>query len=153
VDGGQSPFGLGVFALGRPDAAAAPARAAGRRLARGASSVVGNTILLTVPETPLDKTTTSKYQAQIPPNGRLAGLITRDLSERPAAARAVCFRRGVAAEGASRADATADEPVAVEAVGLLLGRTAALRLPTGHAPRERPRRAAVPRHLGSRAAR
>ena len=43
--------------------------------------LAGNTIVLILPEQPLDRTTTAKYQAQIPPNGRLAGLITRDLAE------------------------------------------------------------------------
>lgn len=43
--------------------------------------VAGNTVVLKLPEAWLDRTRTAKYQAQIPPNGRLAGLISRDLAE------------------------------------------------------------------------
>src|SRR5262249_30253988 len=40
--------------------------------------VSGNTITLDVPAKPHDKVNTPKYQAQMPANGRLAGLIRRD---------------------------------------------------------------------------
>jgi hypothetical protein len=43
--------------------------------------VQGNTIVLNVPEQRLDRIYTAKYQAQMPPNGRLAGLIHRDGDE------------------------------------------------------------------------
>ncbi len=43
--------------------------------------VSGNTLVVTLPEDSLEKTRSAKYQARIPPNGRLAGLIARDLSE------------------------------------------------------------------------
>lgn len=43
--------------------------------------VSGNTIVVTLPEASLDKTASSKYQAKIPPNGRLAGLISPDPDE------------------------------------------------------------------------
>jgi hypothetical protein len=40
--------------------------------------VHGNTITLSLPETPLDKVLTPKYQVQMWPNARLAGLIRKD---------------------------------------------------------------------------
>jgi hypothetical protein len=43
--------------------------------------VQGNTIVLSIPEQRLDRIYTAKYQAQMPPNGRLAGLIHRDGDE------------------------------------------------------------------------
>ena len=43
--------------------------------------VAGNYIIMQLPDTSLDKTSTRKYRAQIPPNGRLAGLIARDLND------------------------------------------------------------------------
>jgi hypothetical protein len=55
----------------RPDDALPPVR----------HQVVGNTITLKVPVENHAKTATTKYQAQIRPNGRLAGLIARDLDE------------------------------------------------------------------------
>src|SRR5207248_2584126 len=41
-------------------------------------TVRGNTITLALPTTAHDKATTSKYKAQMLPNGRLAGLISKD---------------------------------------------------------------------------
>jgi hypothetical protein len=40
--------------------------------------VHGNTIVLHVPEQPLDRVQTAKYQVQIPANGRLAGMVRKD---------------------------------------------------------------------------
>jgi hypothetical protein len=43
--------------------------------------VRGNTITLALPTTAHEKATTSKYKAQMLPNGRLAGLVSKDLDE------------------------------------------------------------------------
>jgi hypothetical protein len=43
--------------------------------------VRGNTIVVSLPEATHDKAVSGKYRAQIPPNGRLAGLITKSLDE------------------------------------------------------------------------
>jgi hypothetical protein len=40
--------------------------------------VHGRTILLSIPPEPLDKVTSARFQAQMPPNGRLAGLVRKE---------------------------------------------------------------------------
>src|SRR5262249_13115883 len=43
--------------------------------------VRGNTITVTLPETAYDQVTTAKFQAQMRPNARLAGLLRKDADE------------------------------------------------------------------------
>jgi hypothetical protein len=70
-------WGDPTLTLPRPDPPAAalpPVRCA----------VDGDVVVLTAPEEALPKVTTGKYQVEMPPNGRLAGLIRRDGDDEPA---------------------------------------------------------------------
>jgi hypothetical protein len=55
----------------QPEEALAPVR----------HQVHGNTIVVSMPEATYDKAVSTKYKAQIPPNGRLAGLVTKSPDE------------------------------------------------------------------------
>ena len=55
----------------RPEGALPPTR----------HQVRGNSIVVALPDVTHDEAETSRYRAQIPPNGRLAGLVTRKLDE------------------------------------------------------------------------
>ena len=77
---------MGLHALGRPDAAlAGPERPAEYALAGVRHEVQGNTIIVSLPAKVHDKVTSSKFQVEMPPNARLAGLIRKegDESEKP----------------------------------------------------------------------
>src|SRR5262249_6203135 len=41
-------------------------------------TVHGKTIVLTLPDEPLDKVKSARYQAQMPPNARMAGLLRKE---------------------------------------------------------------------------